>query len=199
MPGFPRQARVFADLYYNRHRDYDPTTGRYIQAGPIGLAGGSNSYLYAGANPVNAVDPEGLHPLLIAALLGGVAGAGVEIAIQGYHLWQRDCDITAWSNYDKSDIVIAAGLGAAFPSATALKAAVRVETQSELEGNRGSEASDHTIRPLADVLSDIYPQARLQKAIYAILFAGSVMLSAFSASRRLEAVSDGLFESSDPQ
>jgi hypothetical protein len=29
LPGFPGQARVLPDLYYNRYRDYDPTTGRY--------------------------------------------------------------------------------------------------------------------------------------------------------------------------
>jgi RHS repeat-associated protein len=59
-PGFPGQSRTLADLYYNRYRDYDPTTGRYIQADPIGLDGGSNPYLYAGANPVNWADPLGL-------------------------------------------------------------------------------------------------------------------------------------------
>jgi RHS repeat-associated protein len=57
---FPGQSRLFADLYYNRYRDYDPTTGRYIEADPIGLAGWSNPYLYADANPVNAIDPLGL-------------------------------------------------------------------------------------------------------------------------------------------
>jgi RHS repeat-associated protein len=59
-PGFPGQSRVIADLYYNRHRDYDPTTGRYIQADPIGLGGGSNLFAYVGGNPVNRIDPEGL-------------------------------------------------------------------------------------------------------------------------------------------
>ncbi len=39
-PGFPGQSRTFADLYYSRYRDYDTLTGRYIQADPIGLAGG---------------------------------------------------------------------------------------------------------------------------------------------------------------
>lgn len=60
MPGFPGQLRTLADLYYNRHRDYDTTTGRYIQADPIGLEGGNNPYLYANANPLAFVDPEGL-------------------------------------------------------------------------------------------------------------------------------------------
>ena len=60
LPGFPGQSRTLADLYYNRYRDYDPTTGRYIQADPIGLAGGANPYLYAEANPLRFTDPLGL-------------------------------------------------------------------------------------------------------------------------------------------
>jgi RHS repeat-associated protein len=60
MPGFPGQIRTFADLYYNKYRDYDPTLGRYVQMDPIGLDGGSNPYLYAGGNPLGSVDPEGL-------------------------------------------------------------------------------------------------------------------------------------------
>jgi RHS repeat-associated protein len=49
-----------AEHYYNRYRDYDPTTGRYIQADPIGLAGDENAWVYAGANPLVRVDPFGL-------------------------------------------------------------------------------------------------------------------------------------------
>jgi RHS repeat-associated protein len=62
-PGFPGQSRVLPDLYYNRYRDYDPATGRYIQADPIGLSGGSNVFLYAAGNPINLTDPIGLVPL----------------------------------------------------------------------------------------------------------------------------------------
>lgn len=47
-PGFPGQSRVLADLYYNRYRDYDPTTGRYIQADPIGLEGGGKPLYICG-------------------------------------------------------------------------------------------------------------------------------------------------------
>ncbi|WP_082079617.1 RHS repeat-associated core domain-containing protein [Cupriavidus basilensis] len=46
-------------LHYNRHRYYDPGTGRFISKDPIGLAGGINVYQYA-SNPVEWVDPLGL-------------------------------------------------------------------------------------------------------------------------------------------
>ncbi len=47
-------------LSYNYFRDYDPSTGRYIQSDPVGLAGGVNSYSYTGAQPLNSIDSQGL-------------------------------------------------------------------------------------------------------------------------------------------
>jgi uncharacterized protein RhaS with RHS repeats len=41
-------------------RDYDPTTGRYIQADPLGLVDGASVYGYARQNPVKWTDPKGL-------------------------------------------------------------------------------------------------------------------------------------------
>ncbi|WP_027159909.1 RHS repeat-associated core domain-containing protein [Methylobacter luteus] len=55
-------------LHYNYFRDYDPRTGRYSQSDPIGLAGGLNTYAYVGGSPVNAIDPDGLNPIVKGAI-----------------------------------------------------------------------------------------------------------------------------------
>jgi len=47
-------------LYYNHHRYYDPSQGRYISSDPLGLVAGFNTYAYAANDPVNNIDPTGL-------------------------------------------------------------------------------------------------------------------------------------------
>ncbi len=46
-------------LHQNWMRDYDPTTGRYIQADPLGLVDGASVYGYVRQNPGRYVDPRG--------------------------------------------------------------------------------------------------------------------------------------------
>ena len=45
---------------YNYFRDYDASTGRYVESDPIGLNGGLNTYVYVGASPLSVIDRQGL-------------------------------------------------------------------------------------------------------------------------------------------
>ena len=56
-------------------RDYDPTTGRYIQADPLGLVDGASVYGYALQNPGRYTDPTGEFIPLVPIAFG--AGIGV--------------------------------------------------------------------------------------------------------------------------
>jgi RHS repeat-associated protein len=47
-------------LNQNYHRDYNQTLGRYIEADPIGLAGGMNLFIYVINGPMNRIDMTGL-------------------------------------------------------------------------------------------------------------------------------------------
>jgi RHS repeat-associated protein len=61
-------------LHYNYFRDYDPTTGRYIESDPIGIEGGLNTYVYVENNPLLIIDALGLD--------GGIEDYGYNGAIQ---------------------------------------------------------------------------------------------------------------------
>lgn len=47
-------------LYYYKARFYSPELKRFLQADPIGYAGGMNLYGYVGGDPVNYTDPSGM-------------------------------------------------------------------------------------------------------------------------------------------
>jgi len=70
-------------LCNNGFRDYSPALGRYVESDPIGLAGGVNTYAYAGNNPVSFADPFGLSadPVADAAGLTSNFIAGFTFAV----------------------------------------------------------------------------------------------------------------------
>jgi RHS repeat-associated protein len=69
-----------SNLSYNYFRSYSASQGRYSQPDPIGLAGGSNRFHYAGGNPLSHADPLGLATFTLtgggsAVFFGGGEGS----------------------------------------------------------------------------------------------------------------------------
>lgn len=89
--------------YYNWHRYYNPETGRYLTSDPIGLNGGLNTYGYAGANPVGAVDPWGLY---------SISQGGITSFFTGFKFLENFSIPTppGWKDYNEKDKLLGVGL-----------------------------------------------------------------------------------------
>ena len=78
-----REWGAASELYHYRARNYDPSTGRFIQDDPIGFAAGDlNLQRYVGNNPLSYTGPSGL----TAAALGGSGRFGEHAALAGIGL-----------------------------------------------------------------------------------------------------------------
>ena len=60
--GLSASNEATTEMSFFRNRWYDSKTGRFTQEDPMGFAGGSNLYAYAGNNPASFTDPFGLMP-----------------------------------------------------------------------------------------------------------------------------------------
>jgi RHS repeat-associated protein len=83
-------------LHQNWMRDYDPTTGRYLQADPLGLVDGASVYGYAGQSPMMNVDPNGQCFGPLAFMMPACAGAAWGIAMYLAYEYIFDCGDWTW-------------------------------------------------------------------------------------------------------
>jgi len=133
-------------LYFYRARYYDPVLKRFISEDPIGTAGGVNLYAYVEGNPINMVDPTGE-----VGIVGGLVGAGIEIAIQGYKNYQDGCDIFDVDNYDWWDVGMAGAVGALAPGMlnvgkTVWKSGNAIRTIASQSANTANRAAKNARR-----------------------------------------------------
>lgn len=102
--------------HYNYFRDYDPQTGRYLTADPLGLAGGVNSYGYVGGDPLRYVDPWGLHRLVMgfevnhpAAFAGGIHDLNVDYGHAFFYLVDEENKVTSFFSFGPAEQMTAKG------------------------------------------------------------------------------------------
>ncbi len=86
-------------LHYNYHRDYDPSTGRYLEADPIGIVGRDGSpYAYVSSNPVLSQDPFGLIEWTGTQTGGGFLTAGFHrYLLKSECVKSRECHVEVWA------------------------------------------------------------------------------------------------------
>ena len=78
-------------------RNYDSTTGRYVQADPLGLVDGASVYGYVRSNPMRFTDPTGQCPMCAALAVGAGIGAGIALIEELIRTdWRFEC--VNWRN-----------------------------------------------------------------------------------------------------
>jgi RHS repeat-associated protein len=106
------------NLYYNRHRYYDPKIGAYINQDPIGLRGGLNLSKYS-SNPLLQTDPLGLAATSVQS--GNTITVNIDINLNGQYAtpdlaakWQGSIN-SAWNagnwKYHNCNVVFNAQVG----------------------------------------------------------------------------------------
>ena len=105
-------------LHQNWMRDYDPTTGRYLQADPLGLIDGASVYGYAGQSPMMNMDPTGEcfgSFAFLAPACAAAAGAAVSVVLG----WLLDPDCYTWEEMGRDAALgaFSGGFGSAWGAA----------------------------------------------------------------------------------
>jgi RHS repeat-associated protein len=119
-------------LHQNWMRDYDPTTGRYLQADPLGLIDGASVYGYVKQSPMRFTDPTGQFIPAVIACLANVACASTVIAT-GYLIYDLLCA-------DTREEYVAAIINFALSVANPCKGVLKYICAAPFRGGKGGGA-----------------------------------------------------------
>ncbi|GAA0687565.1 alpha/beta fold hydrolase [Dyella marensis] len=89
-------------MIYNLNRYYDPNTGRFMQADPVGIAGGINPYAAVSNNPLNRIDPDGLRDIFV----GGADDASSGIVKGYYDSYSKSHPDSAYYSWKQLDDIV---------------------------------------------------------------------------------------------
>ena len=93
-------------LHQNWMRDYDPTTGRYVEADPLGLVDGASVFTYVKSNPGKTIDPKGTEGITLvpSPLFSPIPGTRMPSAHDYGRAWDELLQLS--HNYNPIDLAI---------------------------------------------------------------------------------------------
>ncbi|WP_164727065.1 RHS repeat-associated core domain-containing protein [Shimia sediminis] len=120
---FPGQVHHWeSELHQNWMRDYDPTTGQYIQGDPLGLVDGASVYGYVTQSPLRFIDPKGEFGV-IGAAIGAISNFAIQTAV---NLYMYDVDLEkSLKCVNFSDVILSGAFGAVGASPVSVYKATR--------------------------------------------------------------------------
>ncbi len=152
-------------LYYDNARFYNPSTGKFLTADPIGGVQSDpqsmNAYAYARDNPLAIIDPSGLtwwNPLswtpTQAILLSAVIGLTIA------NVFQLGLDpITDASEVVAESALTSSFVGGAISGVAAAAAQEELPVQATISDETGGVLQDSVNTEMASMLEDLGPKA----------------------------------------
>jgi RHS repeat-associated protein len=110
MGTFVANGQGTTQMLYRRNRYFDPTSGQFTQADPIGIAGGINAFGFAQGDPVNYSDPFGLCPPIEDCLQRAANWGASRVGAKGVLVLNAAAILNSVNDFDP----IAAGFDAGY-------------------------------------------------------------------------------------